>query len=488
MMVPRRCLLWRSALSLVRCYIFCQVLGAGAQATYPSEFRIGWCYRPEWSTSEQCFDHRISAAHFQLRLRHFYKDGTRPPIREAFFVATMPVAYQREFVLACPGFMVLAFLLLAEARLYTHPPEEAAELVARAQAMLAMPEVAPHLEGLQHAWPLEMALSRYGETAERLAKAMQAPMSVDLVIPHCREDLSWLTDPLKLEVLPPRTRIFIYEKCGWKADALGNLTAQLQGVAEVIAVSLEDAVDPHTGLEQRRDECSAYLSHVVREYESKDMGDVTLFLHGDPGDHTPYGFISLLLRCINLGTIRDVGFVHLGSPRMVHTWNPCQDAIFERAVGRPMQPPLSTYCCSQFMVAKHRLHARPLSEYKRALQLVDGSVTDFCERIGPSYEKYRGARLSHCFFLEFMWHVIFGEQEDLPLRADDTRLPVALRLKDNEETLPSIWRSYMSPYIRGAALFALQGHERWLTQIREGSASVPREQLNYGDIPPDGAE
>ena len=51
------------------------------------------------------------------------------------------------------------------------------------------------------------------------------------------------------------------------------------------------------------------------------------------------------------------------------------------------------------------------------------------ERIGPSYEKYAGQRLSHCFFLEFMWHVVFGQDDELPSRADDTTLPVSLRLQ-----------------------------------------------------------
>ena len=50
------------------------------------------------------------------------------------------------------------------------------------------------------------------------------------------------------------------------------------------------------------------------------------------------------------------------------------------------------------------------------------------ERIGPSYEKYAGQRLSHCFFLEFMWHVVFGQDDELPSRADDINLPVSLRL------------------------------------------------------------
>ena len=39
-----------------------------------------------------------------------------------------------------------------------------------------------------------------------------------------------------------------------------------------------------------------------------------------------------------------------------------------------------------------------------------------------------------------MWHVVFGEDDTLPSRADDTKLPLPLRLKDNEERPPSALR------------------------------------------------
>jgi hypothetical protein len=32
------------------------------------------------------------------------------------------------------------------------------------------------------------------------------------------------------------------------------------------------------------------------------------------------------------------------------------------------------------------------------------------------------------FFLEFMWHVVFGQDDELPSRADDVTLPVSLCL------------------------------------------------------------
>lgn len=445
---------------------------AQSQATYPSEFRFSWC------VGDACFDHSVSAAHFQLRLARYYRDGSRPPIREAFFVATLPPPYQKELLYGCPGLTVLAHLLLAEARLYTHAPEEAGELVARAGEMLALPEITgPHLEGIKGAWPLAEALHTYELTAQRLEPARRQPQSVDFVLPRCREDLSWLTDHSKLEVLPERTRIFVYEKCG----EAPNFTAKLAKRVTIIHSSLEDAVDPQTGRAARRDECTAYLAHVVQNY-NEGLADMTLFLHGDPSDHTPWGLLALVLRGLALGTLRGIGFMHLGAPRLVHTANPCQAGLFEAAMGRPQKGPLSTYCCSQFAVARERILERPLSDYIRMLRLVDGSIPDLCERVGPAYELYRGQRLSHCYFFEFMWHVIFGEGEELPLRADDVRLPVALRLKDNEESLPELWRSYLSPFVSGKLAFQRQGHERWLQQLLTASQVEGRVQVNYGDV------
>lgn len=445
-----------------------------AQATYPSEFKLDWCM------GGQCFDTRINAAHFQMRIERYYAEGFRPPVKEAFFICTMPPPYLRELLYGCPGMVVLAHLLLAEVRLYTHMPSEAVELFSRAQAMMSMGELeGSHVQNIQHAWPFDAAVGRY-EALSRQFGAHRVAVSVDFVIPHCREDLSWIVR--ELEFIPERTRIFIYEKCGGDSGAASNLTALLPPHVKVVAKVLEDAADPTTGKEARRDECTAYLSHVVNEYPSdSESGEMTLFLHGDPGDHTPFGMLNLVLRGFALGTMSMIDFLHLGSPRLVSTFNPCQSGLFELAIGRPLKRSLSTYCCSQFAVSKRRILSRPLEDYERMLALVDGTVPDACERIGPSYERYAGQRLSHCFFLEFMWHVVFGEDEALPLRGDDRRLPPALRLKDNEERLPDLWSTYIGAYAGGRASFEQQGHDRWLGQLLHSPGVGRAQQVNYGD-------
>jgi len=456
--------MWLAALLLAR---------AKAQATYPSEFRLDWC------VGEHCFDHSISAAQFQMRLKGYYQENRRPPLREAFFLVTLPPAYQREMLLGCPGMVVLAHLLIAESRLYTHEPNEALELVARAQEMMEIPEVAGiHSEGVKKAWPWNEAMNRIDSTLAFLESNRQE-LSTDIVLPHCREDLSWLGNTSLLQLLPARTRVLIYEKCGGDETLLRHLQGLLPHHVQLIFTRLDDPVDPVSGQAARRDECTAYLSHVVHHFQ--DLADVTLFLHGDPSDHTPFGLLNLVFRGLTLGTFSKLDFIHLGAPRLVATYNPCQDDIYQRAFGRESQHRLFTYCCSQFLVSKRRIQSRPLMDYVRMLQLVDGSVADQCERIGPSYEKYAGQRLSHCFFLEFMWHVVFGQDDELPSRADDTTLPVSLRLKDNEEHPPSIWKSYVTPFIGGHATFEGQGHQAWRNHFNMNVDLGRPIQKNFGD-------
>eukprot|EP00435_Cladocopium_sp_Y103_P036720 s1262_g9.t1 len=336
-----------------------------------------------------------------------------------------------------------------------------------------------HAEGVKKAWPWSEAMERIDATLLWLDAGGRKSLSTDIVLPHCREDLSWLGNSSLVQFLPARTRVFIYEKCGGDETLLRQLQAVLPANVQLVFTRLDDSADPATGQAARRDECTAYLSHVVMHWE--DLAEVTLFLHGDPSDHTPFGLLNLVFRGLTLGTFGQLDFVHLGSPRLVATYNPCQDDIYQRAFGRPSQHRLFTYCCSQFLVSKRRIRARPLGDYVRMLQLVDGTVADQCERIGPSYEKYAGQRLSHCFFLEFMWHVVFGQDDELPSRADDVTLPVSLRLKDNEERPPSIWKSYVTPFIGGHATFQGQGHENWRKHFNMNVDLGRPIQKNFGD-------
>ncbi|CAD7952075.1 unnamed protein product [Amoebophrya sp. A25] len=180
-----------------------------------------------------------------------------------------------------------------------------------------------------------------------------------------------------------------------------------------------------------------------------DLGDFTIFLHGDPISHWQqfqYSYLNLMLSAMQQGRL-DVRFLHLSTPRLVAVRTPCQDQVFRYVMGRGREGLLETYCCAQFLVSKKQLMSIPESRLERLQQIVDGSIPDLCERVGPTYEKYQGQRLSYCYSLEFMWHVILGDQpEGEPLRSDNAEVPFFLRWKDNEESYP-LWRDPFSYYV-----------------------------------------
>eukprot|EP00429_Kryptoperidinium_foliaceum_P111702 CAMPEP_0176313134 /NCGR_PEP_ID=MMETSP0121_2-20121125/67021_1 /TAXON_ID=160619 /ORGANISM="Kryptoperidinium foliaceum, Strain CCMP 1326" /LENGTH=84 /DNA_ID=CAMNT_0017655225 /DNA_START=209 /DNA_END=463 /DNA_ORIENTATION=- len=48
-------------------------------------------------------------------------------------------------------------------------------------------------------------------------------------------------------------------------------------------------------------------------------------------------------------------------------------------------------------------------------------------------------RSTHCYGMEFTWHLVFGEDYEEPLRQDDPRLPTPLRLKFGNEHVRRQW-------------------------------------------------
>jgi hypothetical protein len=94
---------------------------------------------------------------------------------------------------------------------------------------------------------------------------------------------------------------------------------------------------------------------------------------------------------------------------------------------------IGTYCCAQFVVHRDRILYREKKFYEHALSMVDGSgVPDICSPIPPK-------RSSHCYVLEYLWHVVFGEERYLPFKADDVRLSPLLRMKFGNENYKSRW-------------------------------------------------
>merc|ERR1719468_64783 len=100
-----------------------------------------------------------------------------------------------------------------------------------------------------------------------------------------------------------------------------------------------------------------------------------------------------------------------------------------------MAAPLGPHCCAQHVIRDDHIRQRPLSFYQRMLSMVDGSMggRDLCT-------SQRVTRSTHCYGFEFMWHRVFGEDFDPPLRQDDVRLPLPLRLKFGNEFAKTTWK------------------------------------------------
>ncbi|KAF4740134.1 hypothetical protein FOZ63_003567, partial [Perkinsus olseni] len=108
--------------------------------------------------------------------------------------------------------------------------------------------------------------------------------------------------------------------------------------------------------------------------------------------------------------------------------------------------------------------------------MVDGSIPDLC------VAEAKPKRSSHCYVFEFLWHVVFGEPRQLPLRPDDKRLPTALRA--------NMLAIIASSNLAGSSRFASMVDGRAIEYMRSESESPLRGflqifgQLNQHQVPP----
>merc|ERR1712107_193142 len=82
---------------------------------------------------------------------------------------------------------------------------------------------------------------------------------------------------------------------------------------------------------------------------------------------------------------------------------------------------ISTYCCSHFVISRDRIDAHPVQFYEHLVRLVSEAP----------YARVQGGSCTigkkPCYVMEFLWHRVFGESDELPLRAEQASLPLALR-------------------------------------------------------------
>ena len=368
-------------------------------------------------------EYLFSPAHYQMKLESFYLDNDRPPFKESHFLLGLPANESDRLQKICPGAWIFSRLVGFETFSFTEGPELASvQLLDPVRSFL----LTEKLVDLHLSWPLEPAMNRIST----IKKVQTTPVSLSFVVCHCREDLSWLHST-NITHIPDNSALYVYEKCGHNSEP------DLESVRPRFSRGLF-VIDKPDG-EVRGDECSGFLDYLVEQYDGAldarhvlGISHYTILLQSDPQNHLFLSYLDVALRGISSGAY-NVPFLHLNFHRHVQTSTPCmrdvEAFLFQQAAPTTL---LGTYCCSQFIVSRDRILAHPKSFYEHMLKMVDGTYPDHCVNGKPK-------RSSQCYVFEFLWHVVFGEPRDLPLRPDDTRLPIALRMKYGNEHVRTWW-------------------------------------------------
>ena len=314
---------------------------------------------------------------------------------------SLPDHLRPQILQECPGLFLASLLLVAEARLHTDPPE----------ARMLFQQAEQLRKGLQPpGWGLEAASAWFSKTAEALpsppppAGADCAAARADVVVAHCREDLQWLA---QLEGM----RIWIYEKCG--------------GTSAPPVPCLQVRHLPNLAMESL-----AYATHIEQQYA--DLAQYTVFVQGNPEEHANSLF-GEVLRSLRAGTY-DVPFLHLNARRFLSGSSYCLEDLYRRLFQVDEAPEaFGAYCCSQFVVHRDRVKARPQALYARVRQILLGDVLIGCGQ-DDGYDARPRIAVSALF--EHMWHSVFGEPSVLPLRTGDERLPLFARVDEVPGSLP----------------------------------------------------
>eukprot|EP00929_Paragymnodinium_shiwhaense_P065997 TRINITY_DN33068_c0_g1_i1.p1 TRINITY_DN33068_c0_g1~~TRINITY_DN33068_c0_g1_i1.p1 ORF type:complete len:409 (+),score=41.51 TRINITY_DN33068_c0_g1_i1:144-1370(+) len=363
----------------------------------------------------------LEGTDIQVKLVRFYAGDGPPPLEEVFFATqTLTPETEERLMQECPGLLMTAFALLAEARLPVDEEEGTRALKKVKKLSESLPEDEYHAS--MQIWPLKHALGTYALIREDIRQLRSQnegrSQRVQIVVSHCQESLDFLVDG-RLRVPTSRMsslELYVYERCGrhfvQEQDLRYLLTYHRATVVEV-----GDAGEQATT-------CAAYLRHLVDHYANPP--DYMLFLGADAVDHLHWGYLALVLRAIGQGTLM-APFVHLSKTRLLGSPSTCSETLFREVFGRAPQDAFGSYCCSQFVISKERFLANSREMYQRILDVMNASPSDDCRRAEGSS--------ANCVALEPYWQVLFGEDEALPERLDNGRLPTYLRSRDLDSSL-----------------------------------------------------
>ncbi|CAE8682301.1 unnamed protein product [Polarella glacialis] len=219
-------------------------------------------------------------------------------------------------------------------------------------------------------------------------------------------------------------------------DEFQKQTAGLQGFAATVEYRAVAEVD---GSSMMTGECTAYLAHVLRTLSGQGVADYTIFVHDDGPRHIRLAMLGLVTKALVSGTYK-VPFLHLSHERYPSFRTPCLKEVYQRVFGEELEGRLGTYCCSHFVVSRERIEAHDVGFYERLRDLV--SDAPYSQDRGGSCK----VSTKPCYVMEFLWHRVFGEPADMPPRAENGMLPLALRYEGGRASqLPSPLK--VAPYM-----------------------------------------
>jgi len=375
----------------------------------------------------------FATAEYQNKIwTHFVHHG-RPPYMEAYFIHKLSEPMKAHIELLCPWLVAVSDLIVLESQIFIRGKqvlEESEFWVEVSSEYMGLSEL-KRIEA-DRVWQIGAAISSVISAISEVNTVIPSKNhSVSFVVCHCREPLDWLGSGLSN--IPYGSTLYVYEKCHENSGPFlssSSLDILNKYAGGVFVISQPDG-------ETRGDECTAYLDYIVNEYNQ--LPDFTVFLQGDPDRHMFLSYLDTVLASVDKYS---GGFLHLNFHRHYQTTTPCMRQVEGYLFEAPMPANtqlIGTYCCAQFVVHRDRILSRGLEFYKRAfLMVMDGGMADMCSPTPPR-------RSSHCYVLEYLWHIIFGEDRFLPFKADDERLPRILRMKFGNENVKNRWDDVVWP-------------------------------------------
>lgn len=425
-----------------------------------SEYSVSW-----WGHDGSENNYTLSASHFQMKVKSFYAsplDGKRPPLKESYFLAKTPRDFVFRMIEECPPVPMFVYFLIAEAKYSIDPWDPLAEKFFSV-GLSVLSNLKPEIQSIYVAsWPVNEAISRI----ERLA----SPERLNYLHNHYRNKdlirvvyLTTANSPMESTaflntILPNVSRIdFMHTAAAFTAET---------ALPPVVAKSSSHYLPGYSV-------CEAIAMDILSGNPS-ESSDWTIYLNGHHNNDFSLEYVSLFIQAINAGTLREARdlrmppllFLALGSDYLTgHTYQHGHPKAYaQNGTATPIAEShrLQDYLhhvlepLPDLQSVTHRVKSYGNSIFaihKDIFNSAQGTaIKSILESILTQKQQQQQPGDGELFcknVLDYLWHLIFQQDGggggsgrallSWPLRADDSRLPVGLRLKYGNEHAREKW-------------------------------------------------